>query len=499
MHEKLNLNIEADKPQDNCAVVGIFTKTGDVSKLLIDGLIELNHRGQEGSGIVVSNGEEFVEKKNPGLVETVFYVRDENGELIENFPRLQGSFTGIGHNRYSTSGTLNELQPFLEGGIAIAHNGNLTNVQELKVEFDLPDEINGARSDTRVSLAVVNRMEGTEEEKILAALKKFEGAYSFVFSTKDTLYASRDPHGFRPLILGKLDGGGYVVASETSALREMKAKFDREILPGETIKINEDGVTTIGIDERNTEISRCIFELIYLSRPDSIVFGIPVMEFRRRVGEALVKHLPEKVDVIAPVPDSGRGAWSGVISAEVARKSDALFEEVFYPNKYRNIMTGNLRTFISPNGRVKAATEKYSVIESNVRGKDIVLIDDSILRGSMKRIVGILKAHGARSVHALIAAPPIEHACGYGVDFGTDELVAGKSDNRPNNVVDIEKVKVELGLDSLYYISYAELLEAVLGNPVENVPEVFEQNKFCGACFTGRYPVPIDGTVSKIA
>ncbi len=499
MHEKLSLNIEADKPQDNCAVVGVYSKDASIPGIIVNGLIELNHRGQEGAGIIISDGISFVGKKASGLVEVVFSKRNDDGVIIEDIPQLNGAFTGIGHTRYSTSGTLDELQPFLEDGISVAHNGNLTNIQELKEEFGFPDEIDGARSDTRFALAVIHKMQGSEEEKILAALKKFEGAYSFVFSTKDTLYASRDPHGFRPLVLGKLrNRKGCIVASETSALRRMGAKFEREVKPGETVRINKSGHATIDLDERS-DISRCIFELIYLARPDSVVFGVPVMEFRRRIGEGLARHLPENVDIIAPVPDSGRGAWSGVISSEIAGKSGAMFEEVFYPNKYRNIMTGNLRTFISPNGRDKAATEKYSVIESNVRGKDIVLVDDSILRGSMKRIVEILKAHGARSVHALIAAPPIEHACGYGVDFGTDELIAGKSENRPNNIVDIEKVRVELGLDSLYYISYAELLEAALGNPVENVPEVFEQNKFCGACFTGRYPVPIDGTVSKIA
>jgi len=483
MHEKLTyiLSSEREKPQDNCAVVGVYSKSCDISKVAIEGLIELNHRGQEGSGIAVANSQEIKVVKDSGLAEVVFKIK-------KDLPRIPGAFVAIGHNRYSTSGSLSELQPFIEKDIAIAHNGNLTNIKRLKDEFSLPDEIDNARSDTRIALSVINKMEGLEEERILKALPLFEGAYSFVFATRNALFASRDPKGFRPLVLGKLKENGYVVASESAALRSMGAYFLRDIEPGETVKINDDGITTIAF-ERKEKLSQCIFELIYISRPDSVVFGIPVMEFRKRQGEILARHLPD-ADVVSAVPRSGIGAALGVLASEIARISGIEMVEAFYPNPYRNIANGGPRTFILPDGRDKAVTEKYSVIETSVRGKDIVLVDDSIVRGSMKRIVKMLRSHGASSVHALIASPPLISACHYGVDFGDGELLA-------NRIPGIEEIREYLGLDSLYYISYAELLEAVLGNKVENTPDVFENNNFCGACFTGKYSTSVIGKIEK--
>jgi len=492
MHEKPIAYLEEGKPRDNCAIVGVFSKTQDVIELTINGLVALNHRGQEGAGATVSDGSSFYTVKGSGLAEIVFRG-EKNAEEVESLPK---SHIAVGNDRYSTSGSLDEMQPFVDDGIAIVHNGNLVNAEQLKDEFDIPDEIDGARSDTRVALAVINKMRGTEEERILQALPLFKGAYSFAFATKDALFASRDPKGFRPLIIGKLRDGGYVVASETAALRSMGASLLREVEPGETIKIDNEGLKTIALDERSEKLSRCIFELIYISRPDSVVFGIPVMEFRRRQGKILARHLPEGVDVIAPVPNSGRGVALGIMTSESARFSGAEFTEVFYPNPYQNIAKGGPRTFILPNGRNKAVTEKYSVIETSVRGKSILLGDDSMVRGSMRRIVQILKAHGAKSVHALIAAPPIRHACAFGVDFGDGELLANKTSDIEG--LDVEGIRRYLDLDSLYYISYAELLEAVLGNPVENIPEVFERNDFCGACFTGRYPIETDGTIKKV-
>lgn len=485
MHEKAIAYQEEEKPRDNCAVIGVFSRTQDVVQPTINGLVELNHRGQEGSGITVSEGVNFHTIKDSGLADIVF--RKINTERVEKLPN---SYVAIGHNRYSTSGSLSEMQPFVDDGIALAHNGNLTNVSQLKDKFNIPDEIDGARSDTRIALAVINRMEGTEKERILQALPLFEGAYSFVFATKDALFASRDPKGFRPLVIGKLKDDGCVVASETAALRSMGAHFFREVEAGETIQIDSEGLKTIALDGGNKRLSQCIFELVYISRPDSIVFGIPVMEFRRRQGEMLARHLPD-ADVIASVPRSGIGATLGVVTSKIARDSGITLVEAFYPNPYQNISKGGPRTFILPNGRDKAATEKYSVIETSVKGKGIVLVDDSIVRGSMRRIVQILKSHGASAVHALIASPPLRYACYYGVDFDNRELLA-------HRIPDIEEIRKYLDLDSLYYISYAELLEAVLGNPVENIPEVFEQNDFCGACFTGRYPVGTSGTIKKV-
>lgn len=485
MHETIAYNFqssESERPRDNCAVIGVYSRLEDVAQTTLEGLVELNHRGQEGSGIAVANGERIEFVKDSGLVEIVFKIKHD-------LPNIPNAFVAIGHNRYSTSGSLNEMQPFVDDGIALAHNGNLTNVRQLKDQFRLPDEIDGAGSDTRIALAVINRMEGNEKERILKALPLFEGAYSFVFAGKNALYASRDPKGFRPLVIGKLKDDGYVVASETAALRSMKATYLRDVQAGETIQIDDEGLKTIALDSRDGKLSQCIFELIYISRPDSVVFGVPVMEFRRRTGEMLARHLPD-ADVISAVPRSGIGATVGVIASEITKASGITPVEVFYPNPYRNIGKGGPRTFILPNGRDKAATEKYSVIETSVRGKSVALVDDSLVRGSVMRIVQMLKSHGASAVHALIASPPLRSACDYGVDFNNEELLAHK-------IPDIDEIRKYLGLDSLYYISYAELLEAALGNPVENVPEVFEKNDFCGACFTGRYPVSTEGVIVK--
>lgn len=471
--------------QDECAVVGVFsTISKPVAEIALEGLIELNHRGQESSGIAIvgENGIQVV--KDSGLAEIVFKIK-------HNLPDTPGASVAVGHDRYSTSGSLSDMQPFSDGNIAFAHNGNLTNIKQLKARFNLPDEIDGAKSDTRMALAVINSLRGTEKERILQTLPLFEGSYCFVFGTKDSLYASRDPRGFKPLVIGKIKDDGYVVASETAALRSMGASFLREVEAGETIQIDKYGLKTIAFAGKNEKLSRCIFELVYFSRPDSVVFGIPVMEFRKRQGEILARHLPD-VDVVSSVPRSGIGAALGVVTAEIARISriTPIPVEAFYPNPYRNVAENGPRTFILPNGRDKAATQKYSVIETSVKGKRILLVDDSIVRGSMRRIVQILRSHGAIEVHALIASPSLRNSCYYGADFGDGELLA-------HEIPDLEERRRYLGLDSLYHLSYAELLEAVLGNPVENVAESFEKNGFCGACFTGKYPTSTGGEINK--
>ncbi len=479
--ESLLFHESVEKPQDNCAVVGIFSRTYDISSSVFNGLIELNHRGQEGSGILITDGEEIVLTKGAGLASIVF-------GMINVLPNLDNAVIGIGHNRYSTSGSLEELQPFLDDGIGIAHNGNLTNIEELRRKYDIAEEIDGSRSDTRIALAVINEMEGDAGEKIVKGVEQFEGAYSMVFATKDALFASRDPHGFRPLSIGRLrDSGGYIVMSETSGF-STGTEFIRDVLPGETIMIDDDGVKTIGKRE-DANLAQCIFELIYISRPDSNVFGISVVEFRLREGEILSRHMPD-VDVIMPVPRSGISAAQGVASSEIAKEKKIPYIDGIYTNPYRNVVDGP-RTFIQPNGRDKAATQKYSINEAVVRGKRVVLVDDSLVRGSLRIVVEKLREAGAREVHALIASPPIEDGCFYGVDFGKDEVLAHK-------MPDIEERRKYLGLDSLYYLSEAELLEAALGNPVEIEGDIFEQNGFCGGCFTGRYPTKVSDTIVKI-
>lgn len=482
---------EIEKPQDKCAVVGVYSTSRQATESAKEGLIELNHRGQESSGIaaVVKNKflfatwNEIKVVRDYGLAEIVYEIKQES-----SMRRILGALIAIGHDRYSTSGSLNEMQPFSNGNIAMGHNGNLTNVRQLRDKFNLPEKIDGASSDTRVVLAIMDKIRGSEKEKILQTLPLLEGSYCFVFATKNALYASRDPKGFKPLVIGTRDDG-FVVASETAALRSMGANFLREVLAGETIEIDEKGLKTIALTGWHRGLSRCIFELLYFARPDSVVFGIPVMEFRRRQGEILARHLPN-VDVIASIPRSGDGATLGVMVSELTKETAIDLVSAFYPNPYRNIAKRGPRTFILPNDRDKAATKKYSAIETSVRGKRVVVVDDSILRGSIRRVAQILRLHGAIEVHGLIASPEIMHACRYGNDFGNGDLIADR-------IPDIEKRKAYLGLDSLYHMSYAELLEAALGNPVENVPEAFEENGFCGACFTGKYPTPIGGEIDK--
>lgn len=477
-------SLESEKPRENCAVVGVYSRFLPVAKLVFNGLIELNHRGQEGSGITIVNEEEFQTVKDSGLAGIVFTIK----HLL---PDLPGARIAIGHNRYSTSGSLAETQPFLENGIAIAHNGNLTNVRQLREKYELPPEIDGARSDTRIALAVINRMDGDEKQKILTALKEFEGAYSFVFATKNALFASRDPLGFRPLSLGRLrDGSGYAVASETAAFSSMEADFIRDVLPGETLLINDKGVITIAQDRRS-KLAHCSFEPVYIARPDSKVFGIPVMTFRLREGKILARHLPE-VDLIMPVPRSGIGVALGVAASEIARAKGIPYMEGLYTNPYRGVVEG-VRTFILPNGREKAATEKYAANPSIVGGKRIVIVDDSIVRGSLRLVVAKLREAGAREVHALIAFPPITHPCYMGIDMGNGDLLA-------EQFPDLDQRRKLLGLDSLYHISYAELIEALVGNSValEDDPRLLEDNNFCGGCITGRYPVSVGGTIAKL-
>lgn len=482
MHCK-NQNFLDDTPRDNCAIVGIFSYTSHISQVLLNGLVELNHRGQEGSGIIISNGKEFKMVKDSGLAGIVFTVKHP-------LPELSNTFLGIGHNRYSTSGSLSEMQPFFEKGIGIAHNGNLTNIIQLKEKYKIATIVKGAQSDTRIALSVINTMKGNEEERIVAGVKELEGAYSFIFITKKALFASRDPLGFRPLSIGKLlKGKGFVLASETCAFASMGAEYIRDVLPGETIRIDENGVESIGIHKPDKKLAQCIFELIYIARPDSVVFGIPVMNFRLRQGEILARHLPD-VDLVVPVPRSGISAALGIAASKAARVKNAIFLEGLYANPYRGSIDG-ARTFIRPNGRDLAATQKYNANEHVIKGKKICLIDDSIVRGSLRLVVEKVRKAGATEVHALIASPPLAHACYMGVDFGDAELLAHK-------IPSLRKRKEYLGLDSLYYLSYSELLEAAVGNPVsENNSSSFSDNGYCGACFTGKYPVKIGGAIAK--
>lgn len=475
---------ESEVIQTECAIVGVYSRKTKVARIALEGLIELNHRGQESAGIGVSNGDRFQVVKDNGLASVVF-------GFTHSLPSLPNAFIAVGQDRYSTSGTLSDAQPFDDDeNFLFVHNGNLTNISRLGAKYGIPPEINGARSDSRIALAMMSNLRGTEREKIIGAIKEFEGAFCFAIATKDKLFAARDPLGFRPLSLGKLnDDSGYVIASESVAFSAMDATFVRDVLPGEILQIDKNGLTTIHLDRRS-RLARCIFEPAYFARPDGEIYGIPVALFRKRQGEKLALYLPDDIDLIMPVPRSGIQAAIGAAATETARARGIPYADGLYTNPYRDVLKGS-RTFIQPDGRDLAATNKYSANKYVVDGMRIAVVDDTIVRGSFRLVAQKLRNAGAEKIHGLIAFPPIKHKCPYGVDFGNGDLLA-------NRIPDLDKRREYLFLDSLSYLSYAEIVECAVGNQVEITDEtVFEAHDFCGACVTGRYPTEIDGIIDK--
>jgi amidophosphoribosyltransferase len=481
---------ERTGPRDNCAVVGVFAPGRPVGRMALAGLIELNHRGQESAGLAVADGRRVVVAKGAGIAEVVF-------TFDQKVPELEGQRLAVGHNRYSTSGALCDAQPLEFNGLVLAHNGNLTNAADLRQDFQ-PPSVDGERpeSDSAVALQVLVRSDGrTPVERILRGLGRLQGAYSFVLSTPDTLFGVRDPFGFRPLALGRGEGG-WALASESSAFPRMGFEFVREVEPGELVQIDERGVASHYLAPLAPPTpARCIFELVYLSRPDSVVFGQAVEAFRRRTGEILARKAPVQADLVMPVPRSGISAAIGYANSDVARAMGIQYAQGLLTNAYSGLMTG-FRTFIQPTARDRAATLKYSVVESVVRDKDLVLVDDSVVRGSFRHVAEKLRRAGARSVHLRVAAPPLVAGCYFGVDFGSGELLA-------NRVPDpAERARV-LGVDSLVHISWRELVEAAAGTELADLrhddPAVFGRQGYCGACFTGHYPIDVGGAIPREA
>lgn len=463
-----------DKPRENCGVVGVFSPSGEaVSKALL-ALISLQHRGQEGAGMVASNGTQLKLHKGLGLISSIF-----TSSVI---PTLGQGIFALSHTRYSTAGTLDAVQPFINDGLALAHNGNLTNMNDLAEDLDLDGEI---LSDTWLALEYICRQEGAQwEEKFRQSIPKLRGAFSFVGLSKDKLYVIRDPWGFRPLVLGRLVDGGWIVASETSALHAVDATFVREVMPSEGLVIDKNGLSTFYFDHRGP-LSRCIFEYIYIARPDSRIFGQEVHAIRKRCGKKLFEEAPVDADVVISIPHSGDSAARGYSEA-----SGIPIEEGVFANRYVG------RAFIEPLNRRKQTTHlKYGVISSDIVGKRICAIDDSIVRGdASSSFVRLLKEHGAKEVHIRVASPPLKFPCFYGVDFATkEELIA-------NRHTSIPCIKDEIGADSLAYLSYEGLVQAVTNVAVKlngQAENIFGSAGFCGACFTGKYPVPIETTIPK--
>ncbi|MBW9207288.1 amidophosphoribosyltransferase [Mumia sp. zg.B53] len=458
-------------PQDACGVFGVWAPGEEVAKLSYFGLYALQHRGQESAGIAVSNGSQILVYKDMGLVSQVF---DE--ATLES---LQGSLA-VGHTRYSTTGASvwqnaqPTFRPTAHGSVALAHNGNLTNTAELadlleKRTAESGSELVGrvrefASSDTAVMASLLASYEDLSlEQAALEVLPMLRGAFSMVFMDNDALYAARDPQGIRPLVLGRLDRG-WVAASETAALDIVGASFVREIEPGEFVAIDADGLRVHRFAEAKPK--GCVFEFVYLARPDTQISEQRVFSVRAEIGRRLAAESPVEADLVIPVPESGTPAAIGYAEA-----SGIPFGHGLVKNSYVG------RTFIQPSQSLRqlGIRLKLNPLRDVIAGKRLVVVDDSIVRGNTQRqLVRMLREAGAAEVHVRISSPPVKWPCFYGIDFATRaELIA--------NGISVEEIRRSIGADSLSYISLEAMVDAT------NVPK----NDLCRACFDGEYPVPL--------
>jgi amidophosphoribosyltransferase len=451
-----------DKLRDHCGVVGVFGHS-EASTIAYLGLHALQHRGQESAGVVSSNNTQLFRHRGMGLVADVF-----TPAVLETLPGERA----IGHVRYSTAGqsVLDNAQPFMirEQGrqLSIAHNGNLVNADELRVELEEQGSIFASSTDTEVILHLIAReKDAAIETRIARALHKVEGAYSLVFLTPEKLIAVRDPHGFRPLVLGQLRGGGWIVASETCAFNLVEAEYVREIEPGEIVIVDEHGLRSTHMPAAE-QGGRCIFELIYFSRPDSKVFDRSVYAVRRELGRVLARTQPAEVDVVVPVPDSGVAGALGF-----AEQMGVPFELGLIRSHYVG------RTFIEPSQSIRnfGVKLKLSVVHDVVRGKRVAVIDDSLVRGTTSRkIVSMLRAAGAKEVHLRITAPPTKFPCYYGIDTpNQSELLAANQT--------VPEIARYVTADSIGYLTLEKMHEAARST----------RDKFCDACFSGDYRIPV--------
>lgn len=453
--------------RDYCGVVGVFGHK-DATQLAYLALYALQHRGEESCGIASYDGKKVYQHKGMGLVGNVFPA--------DALKKMKGR-TAVGHVRYSTTGssTPKNIQPLLvnhkKGFIAVAHNGNLTNSQELKNELEDSGSILQTTMDSELIIhLLVKDRKNNYREKIVPIASRLDGAYCFVLMTKDAIYAMRDPHGFRPLCIGKLDGA-YIVASETCALDLLRAEYVRDVEPGETVVIDKNGLTSLKQPEQKKH-AFCIFEYIYFSRPDSNIFTKNVYMTRKNLGIALAKEHPAQADIVMPIPDSGTYAALGY-----AEESKIPLEMAFVRNHYVG------RTFIQPSQLVRdfKVRVKLNPIRDVLKDKRVVIVEDSIVRGTTSRgRVRALREAGAREIHMRVSCPPLVSPCFYGIDFPTKkELIASYRS--------IEEIRQFIGVDSLKYLSIEGMLSAM----------ILPKNEFCTACFTGLYPTRICRAVSK--
>jgi amidophosphoribosyltransferase len=458
-----------DHPQEECGLIGIFAPNEDVARMAYFGLFALQHRGQEAAGIAVSDGVTMSMQKNIGLVNQVF--NPNNLEL------LKGKYA-IGHTRYSTTGSssIRNAQPFmietLHGPLAMGHNGNLVNSLELRQRLLESGVGLSASSDSEVLTMMLARTQGDSwEQRIKACMQDWVGAYSLVILTRDGVYAARDPWGFRPLSVGLLPSGGYAAASETGALRTLGCQAIREVKPGEIVSLRNGALVVTQALEPVKPLARCIFEMIYFSRPDAVWDDRCVHQVRQNLGRELWREKPVEADVVIPVPDSSVPAAIGY-----AAESGIPYNDGFIKNRYVG------RTFIEPTDslRKRGVALKYNVVNENVLAKKVVLVDDSIVRGNtMGPLIKLLREAGADQVHLAITCPPIKHPCFMGVDMGTyEDLIAHKRS--------VDEICAHVGADSLYYLSLDGMLRAV-----------GRKDGYCQACFTGNYPIDVDVNRAK--
>ena len=463
-----DIHPEDKRPQDACGVFGVWASGEEVSKLAYFALYALQHRGQEAAGIAVSDGSSVLVYKDLGLVSQVFDEATLN--------TLQGHIA-VGHTRYSTTGstTWENAQPTFRTtaagtGLALGHNGNLVNTVELAEEVAARLGGIGSTSDSDIITALLAaRPDVSVEQAALDVLPTLRGAFSLVFMDEHTLYAARDPQGVRPLVLGRL-ARGWVVTSETAALDIVGASFVREVEPGELLAVDDDGLRSSRF--ANPDPKGCLFEYVYLARPDTTIAGRSVHAARVEVGRRLAREHPADADLVMPVPESGTPAAIGY-----AEESGIPYGMGLVKNAYVG------RTFIQPSQTIRqlGIRLKLNPLRDVIRGKRLVVVDDSIVRGNTQRaLVRMLREAGAIEVHVRISAPPVKWPCFYGIDFASRaELVA--------NGLDVEGVRASIGADSLGYVSLDSLIAA------SEQP----RTRLCRACYDGEYPIPIPEIVGK--
>lgn len=453
---------------EECGVFGIFeNKTTYVAQSVYHGLYALQHRGQESCGIAVNDDGVFRHHRGDGLVHEVF--------TNEKMERLGMGNMAIGHVRYSTTGgkNVNNIQPLvirhIKGNLAVAHNGNLVNAPDLRKQFELKGGIFHGTSDTEsiaYSIVAERLTSKSTEEAVEKVMNTLKGAYSCVVMTATKLIAFRDPDGFRPLCLGKTADGAWIVSSESCAIDSIGAEFVRDIAPGEIVVISTDGVESIKT-HCGSKGNICVFEYIYFARPDSVIEGSSVQHARMRAGRLLAQEHPVDADIVIGVPDSGLDAALGY-----AQKSKIPYGIGFVKNRYIG------RSFIQPNQnqREDAVRIKLNVIKENIKGKRVIMIDDSIVRGTTcARIVALLREAGAKEVHMRVSAPPFKFPCFFGTDVDSQEnLIACKFDT-------VDEIAKEIGADSLGYLSVSATKKLAANSDCG----------FCDGCFTGCYPVEV--------